>query len=131
MEGKITLITPPDIYENYNNSLLFVGMSETDQDQASLWLGTHAKDLNIDLNFYFYQGENNIPWLFYALSKASFTFVNLNTNESIINILGSYILGKPNDFYTCIDENLKALLSHINNNYVPNIDTFLKKVING
>ena len=129
MEGQITLITPPDIYENFNESLLLIGLSEKDQDQASLWLGTHAKDL--DLNLYFYQGENNIPWLFYATSKANFTFVNLNTNEAIINILGSYILGKPNVFYTCEDENLKALLSYINNNYVPNIDTFLKKVING
>jgi len=129
MEGKITLITPPDIYENYNQSLLIIGLDEHDQDQASLWLGTHAKDLN--LNFYLYQGENNIPWLFYALSKANATFVNIDTQSAIINIIGSYILGKPNIFYTCKDENMKLLLSHINNNFVPDIDTFLKKVING
>ena len=104
MEGKITLITPPDIYESFNKSLLLIGPSEQDQDQACLWLGTNAKEL--DLNLYFYQGETNIPWLFYAMSKASFTFVNLNTDIAIINIMGSYILGNPNVFYTCNDENL-------------------------
>jgi hypothetical protein len=128
MSSKITLITPPDFYENGNTSLVLLGLSEKDQDQASLWLGNNAKD--IDLNLYFYQGENNIPWLFYALNRANATFVNLDADMAIINIMGSYILSKPNVYYTCKDENLKALMSHINNNFVPDVETFLKKVLN-
>ena len=128
MSSKITLITPPDIYENSNTSLMLVGLTDTDQDQASLWLGNNAKDL--DLNLYFSQGENNIPWLFYALNRANATFVNLDADKAIINIMGSYILSKPNVYYTCKDENMKALMSHINNNFVPDVETFLKKVLN-
>jgi len=128
MSSKITLITPPDFYENSNTSLVLLGLTESDQDQASLWLGNNAKD--IDLNLYFYQDENNIPWLFYALNRANATFVNLDADKAIINIMGSYILSKPNVYYTCKDENMKALMSHINNNFVPNVETFLKKVLN-
>ena len=128
MNSKITLITPPDIYENSNTSLVLLGLTESDQDQASIWLGNNAKDL--DLNLYFYQGENNIPWLFYALNRANATFVNLDADKAIINIMGSYILSKPDVYYTCKDENLKALMSHINNNFVPDVETFLKKVLN-
>jgi hypothetical protein len=127
MSSKITLITPPDIYENSNTSLLLIGLSDKGQDQASLWLGNNAKDIN--LNLYFYQGENTIPWLFYALSRANATFVDLDIDKAIINIMGSYILSKPSVYYTCKDENMKALMSHINNNFVPDVETFLKKVL--
>jgi hypothetical protein len=129
MSSKITLITPPDIYENSNTSLMLIGLDDKDQDQASLWLGTNAKDL--DLNLYFYQGEPNMTWLLYALNRANATFINLDSDKSIINIMGSYILGKPGIFYTTTDVNMKALLSHINNNFVPDVETFLTKVLDG
>ena len=31
MNGKITLITPPDFFENDNHSILFVHLNDTDQ----------------------------------------------------------------------------------------------------
>lgn len=129
MSSKITLITPPDIYENSNTSLMLIGLDDTDQDQASLWLGINAKDL--DLNLYFYQGEPNMTWLLYALNRSNATFINLDTDKSIINIMGSYILGKPGIYYTTKDANMKALLGHINNNFVPDVETFLTKVLDG
>jgi hypothetical protein len=107
---------------------MLIGLDDKDQDQASLWLGTNAKDL--DLNLYFYQGEPNMPWLLYALNRANATFINLDANKAIITIMGSYILGKPGIFYTTQDTNMKALLGHINNNFVPDVETFLKKVLN-
>jgi hypothetical protein len=128
MSSKITLITPPDIYENSNTSLMLVGLDDKDQDQASLWLGANAKDL--DLNLYFYQGETNMTWLLYALNRANATFINLESDNAIITIMGSYILGKPGVYYTTKDANMKALLSHINNNFVPDVETFLTKVLN-
>jgi hypothetical protein len=39
MSGKITLITPPDIYENGNHSTLFIHPSDEEQDIISQWLG--------------------------------------------------------------------------------------------
>jgi len=128
MSSKITLITPPDIYENSNTSLMLIGLSDKDQDQASLWLGNNAKD--IDLNLYFYQGEPNMPWLLYALNRADATFINLDIDNAIITSMGSYILGKPGVYYTTQDSNMKSLMSHINNNFVPDVETFLKKVLN-
>jgi hypothetical protein len=128
MSSKITLITPPDIYENENYSVLFIGLTESDQDNASLWLGQH--DSYPETNFYYYQGENNLTWLLYALARADITFLNFDAENAIINIIGSYILGKPQVYYTTKDDNLKALMSHINNRYVPNVTEFLEKAFN-
>lgn len=126
MQGKITLITPPDIYENSNFSILFIGLSEEQQEKTSQWLG--KKDDLPDCNFYYYQGENNPEWLLYAVNRSDIIFLNLDTDSAIINIMGSYILGKTGVCYTTKDENLKALISYINNQYVPNVEKFLEKV---
>ena len=40
MEGKITLITPPDVFENESYSILFIHLSEEDQESVSRWLST-------------------------------------------------------------------------------------------
>jgi hypothetical protein len=128
MSNKITLITPPDIYENSNVSVLFIGLTEKDQDDASLWLGKH--DNYPDCNFYYFQGENNPTWLLYALHRADHVYLNFDTEHAIINIMGSYILSRPRVFYSTKDENLKALMSHINNRYVSNVEQFLEKVFN-
>ena len=130
MSNKITLITPPDFYENSNYSGLFIGMTDQDQDAASRWLGEKSGDYD-DCNFYYYQGEPNTDWLFYALNRSDIKFLNLDCDHAIINVLGSYILGKSNVYYTTQDPNLKALLSYINNQYVPNVETFLEKAFNG
>lgn len=128
MTGKITLVTPPDIYENSNYSILFIGLSDEDQDEASMWL----KDAESypDCNLYYYQGENNPTWLLYALNRADAIYLNFDNKDAIINIMGSYILGRPGVSYTTTDENLKALMSHINNQYVPSISAFLEKAFN-
>ena len=60
MQGKITLITPPDIFENINKSIFFIHMSDEEQDFVSKWLATH--DILEDLNFYVYSSEANIVW---------------------------------------------------------------------
>ena len=128
MSNKITLITPPDFYENSNFSIMLLGLNEQDQDAASHWLGQVD---NIDnINFYFYQGETNLEWLFYTLNRSDLKFINLDSNLTIINYLSSYVLGRPNVYYTTKNENLKSLMSYINNKYVPNIETFLREAFN-
>jgi hypothetical protein len=124
MQNKLTLITPPDFYENSNFSVLFLGITEQDQDAASKWLAGNSYP---DTNFYYYQGEPNIPWLLYAANRSDIKFLNFDSNGSIINIMGSYILGRPNVYYTTKDENLKQLMSHINNNFVDSIEKFLER----
>lgn len=128
MQGKITLITPPDIYENSNYSVLFIGLTEEQQEQTSQWLG--KKENLPNCNFYYYQGENTPEWLLYALNRSDVIFLNLDTDAAIINIMGSYILGKFGVYYTTKDDNLKALISYINNQYVTGVEQFLEKVLN-
>jgi hypothetical protein len=128
MANKITLVTPPDFYENSNFSILFIGMTDQDQDLASAWLGKN--ETYPDCNFYYFQGENNMEWLLYALHRSDAIFLNFNVDRVIINIMGSYILSRPNVYYTTEDENLKALMSYVNNQYLPNITDFLEKVFN-
>jgi hypothetical protein len=128
MANKITLVTPPDFYENSNFSILFIGMTEKDQDDASAWLGQNER--YPDCNFYYFQGENNMEWLLYALHRSDAVFLNFNVDRAIINIMGSYILSRPNVYYTTEDDNMKALMSYVNNQYLPNITDFLEKVFN-
>lgn len=126
MTGKITLITPPDFYENGNFSILFMGLDNEQQDRVSQWLG--AKSDFPDTNVYFHQGENNMPWLLYSANRANVKFLNLDAGDAIITLLGSYILSKSDVYYTTSDANLKELMSYINNNYMPDIETFMEKV---
>lgn len=128
MANKITLITPPDFYENGNKSILLMGMTEEDMDVASAWLG--EQDLS-ETNLYVYQNENNMEWLLYAANRADLNFINLDSDSSIITYMASYFLSKPNVFYTTKDANLKALLSYISNSYVSNIKEFLERAFDG
>lgn len=127
MTSKITIITPPDYYENSNLSILFLGLSEEQQESATDWLGENNGTYP-DINFYFYQGEVNAPWLLYALARADYKFLNYDSDHPMINIMASYALTRPNTYYTTKDDNLKSLMSHINNGYVSNITEFLEKV---
>lgn len=127
MTSKITIITPPDYYENSNLSILFLGLSEEQQESATTWLGENDGNYP-DINFYFYQGEVNAPWLLYALARADYKFLNCDSDHPMINIMASYALTRPNTYYTTKDDNLKSLMSHINNGYVSNITEFLEKV---
>ena len=128
MESKITLITPPDFYENGNFSILLMGLSEQDQIAASDWLGKNSVQKNI--NVYFYNGETDISWLLYAIARTDFKFLSYNSKHAILDLMGSYILSRPNCFYTTEDVNLKALMDHINNRFVPDVTVFLEKVFN-
>lgn len=126
MTNKITLITPPDIYENSNQSLLFVNLSEKDQEAASRWLA--SKELKDNLNFYIFSGEPNIMWLLHASGVCGFKYADLDDGNEITAAIVPYLLGKDNFFYKTEKENLAAIYSHINTNRVITIEQFLEKV---
>jgi len=128
MTSKITLITPPDFFENDNFSILLMGLSEEDQSVASEWLGNNPIQKNI--NVYFYNGETDVSWLLYAVARTDVKFLSYNNNHAILDLMGGYILSKPNSFYTTGDVNLKMLINHINNGFVHDITEFLEKVFN-
>lgn len=125
MDAKITLITPPDIFENYNRSLLFINISDTDQDAVSKWLAT--QNFTDDINFYVFNNETNIDWLFWASSVVKHKYIDIDSSNNITRALAGYILGKSNTFYKTSDENLAAVYGFINNNRIKNIETFLER----
>lgn len=127
MPGKITLITPPDIYENGNVSLLFIHISDADQDTASQWLGT--KKLTDDVNFYMYNGEPNVPWILWAMGACQHKYIDIDNQNNISQPLCGYLLSKTNIYYKTVDENLAAIYSHINNNRVKRIEDFLERAL--
>jgi len=127
MNGKITLITPPDIFENSNKSLLFVNLSLHDQDIVSKWLA--GKELNEDINFFVYSGEADVEWLFWAMGASKYKYINIDNPNQILQSLSGYLLSKSNTFYHTTDENLVAIYSHINSNRISEIETFLERAL--
>jgi hypothetical protein len=105
-----------------------MGLSEEDQIVASEWLGNNPIQKNI--NVYFYNGETDVSWLLYAVARTDVRFLSYNNNHAILDLMGGYILSKPNSFYTTADVNLKMLINHINNGFVHDITEFLEKVFN-
>jgi len=129
MPGKLTLITPPDFFENGNRSILFVHLSDEDQDAVSRWLAD--AQLEEDVNLYVYMGEPTLPWFFYAMARCEHKYIDLNGKSSVTDALGGYILGKSDVYYKTDDANLAAIYSHINSNRIDRIETFMESIFGG
>lgn len=127
MAKKITLITPPDIYQNSQDSILLIDLTEKEQDEVSNWLGQNPLSINI----YFYQGETNIPWLMHALSCATYKYINLNNMSAVSSYLSGYIVSKSGVYYNTTDDNVAILYSHINMNRIDNAVEFLERTVSG
>lgn len=127
MSTKLTLITPPDIYQNNQDSVLLIDLTEKEQDEVSAWLGQNPLAINI----YFYQGEPNIPWLMHALACSTYKYINLNNMAAVSSYLAGYTLSKHGVYYSTSDENVAQLFSHINMNRVDNVVEFLERTFGG
>lgn len=128
MKAKVTFITPPDIFENLNISILLMNPSDKDQDAASIWLSENLQDINI--NIYYFQGEPEIPWLLHALNVSHCVYFNLDNLPDVSTVMMSYVLGKPNVFYTTTNPHIKSIASYINNQSVESITNFFERVLN-
>jgi hypothetical protein len=129
MDGKLTLITPPDFFENNNDSILFIHLSPEEQDRASHWLADSK--IADDINIYIYNDEIDIPWLFHAMAHCKYKYIDLNGLTTITQALGGYILGKSNVFFKTDDVNLAEIYKHINLNRINQVENFLESVLGG
>ena len=127
MEGKITLITPPDIFENSNTSILLAHLTDKEQDEATEWLSKTSLDQ--DLNIYFYNGETNVAWFLYAVNRCDYKYINIDSSNYITQALSGYVLGKSNTYYSTGDVNLTQVYSHINSKKVINVKEFLEGIL--
>lgn len=121
---KITLITPPDFFENDVYSVLFINITEAEQDESSNWLGNLKSDKH--LNIYYYQGEPHIEWLLFALNRADAVYINADTESDVTRWLMSFVLSKSNVYYRTDNQNLKSLFSYINQKNIDSITKFLE-----
>ena len=128
MEGKLTLITPPDIFENESYSILFVHLSNEDQEKVSQWFANSTLKENI--NIYFYSGEIDMPWFFHAMANSEYKYIDLDNLNNITSALSGYMLGKKNTYYKTTDENISAVFHYINQNRITNIENFLQRAFN-
>jgi len=128
MDGKITLITPPDIFENDSYSVLFMHLSESDQQLVSEWLA--KSNIKEHINVYFYDHEIQLQWLFHALARCDYKYIDINELNTVTRSLSGYIVGKKNTFYKVDDESLSAVYHYINQDRITNIETFLEKAFN-
>ena len=125
MQGKITLVTPPDVYENSNPGLLFIDISDSDQTLVSQWLSKSS--IEHDVNFYLYNGEDEVPWFFWALGSCQYKYIDLDCVNDITKYLMAYVLSKSNVFYKTNNESLAKTYSYINNNRITSIEDFLER----
>lgn len=128
MNGKITLITSPDIFENESLSLFFAHLDDEDQEKVTSWFSNSTVDQ--DVNIYFLDKESDMPWILHAMAKSNFRFINLDELSETTKLLSGYILGKSNTFYKTKSENAAAICYYINQNRITNIESFLGRVFN-
>jgi hypothetical protein len=102
-------------------------LTEPEQDAVSKWLA--KTDLNKNLNFYIYTDETNIGWLFYALSRCEYKYINMDCVNFITQALGGYILGKSDTYYISHDPRLTEVYGYINSGRVDNIEQFLESIL--
>jgi len=131
MEGKITLVTPPDVFENNNLGVLFVNISELDQDLTSEWL--EKTEIQQDINIYVYdsQHHHDTKWLLYAMNCCNYAFIDLDRADNLVIALSSYMLSISNSsiYYKVSDSDLAETYKLVNLNRVQRIEDFLENLV--
>lgn len=128
MDNRITLITPPDFFENQSHSILFIHLGDEDQAVVSNWLAN--ADITEHINIYFYDHEISLEWLFFALSRCEYKYIDLDCLNYVTRQLSGHILGKKNTYYKTQDESTSAVSHFINQNRITKIQSFLERAFN-
>ncbi len=131
MTGKITLISPPDVYVNKSHSIILVNTTDEEEAEITDWFSKHS--LEKEISIYFYNGTNNLQWLVTAFSIAKHRYVNVeNTHKSPLDnshFLISYLLSCDNCQYTLKDDNLFEIYRLLNTSRIASVTEFLDRVI--
>lgn len=127
MNGKITLITPPDFYESSNLSILFCHLNEKQQEAVSSYL--KASNIQSNINIYVYDKECDLEWLLYAYNLCDYKYLNLDQLDIITEIMAGYWLSKKNVYYNIADDVKAEIYKHINGNRVFDIEKFLERIV--
>jgi hypothetical protein len=124
MTGKITLITPPEIYENNNFSIFFAHLTDEEQEILTQYLA--KLKFNKNINIYLFNDEVNVSWFLYAQGRSEYKYINMDDANYVTQSLGGYILSNSNTYYKTDNDVLSDVYSHINVGRVETIQQFLE-----
>lgn len=127
MTGKITLVSPPDVYVNNNFSFILINTTEEQQEKVSNWFA--SKNLDKEVTIYFYNNESNLQWLVTASAVSKYKFINLSNTRDNSQFLSSFILSSENCYYSLDDDNMFEIFRLVNTSRITDIENFLDKVI--
>jgi hypothetical protein len=131
MTGKITLISPPDVYVNKSYSIILVNTTDEEESKITEWFTEH--NLEKEISIYFYNGTNNLQWLVTAFSIAKHRYINVDQTYQLTNdnshYLLSYLLSCDNCHYTLKNDNLFEIYRLLNTSRIDSITEFLDRVI--
>jgi hypothetical protein len=131
MTGKITLISPPDVYVNKSFSIILV--NTTDEEEAKITDWFSEQDLHKEVSIYFYNGNNNLQWLVTAFAISKFRYVNVDNTHNLeadnSKFLLSHMLSSDNCYYTLTDNNMFEIYRLLNTSKIDSVTDFLDRVI--
>jgi hypothetical protein len=127
MTGKITLISPPDVFVNKCASIMLVNIDPGEQESVSNWFTAHP--LGKELNIYFYNNEQNPSWLVTAYNIAHYRYINIDNTQDQSGALTSYLLSLDNSYYSTASDNTFEIFRLLNTSRVNSVEEFLNKVI--
>jgi hypothetical protein len=127
MTGKITLISPPDVFVNKSASIILVNITPGEQESVSNWFSEHP--LGRELNIYFYGNEQNISWLVTAYNVAQYRYVNIDNTADQSGVLTSYLLSLENSYFSTSSNDTFEIFKLLNTSKVDSVIGFLDKVV--
>jgi len=127
MTGKITLISPPDVFVNKSASIILVNITPGEQESVSNWFSEHP--LGRELNIYFYNNEQNISWLVTAYNVAQYRYINIDNTADQSGVLTSYLLSLENSYYSTSGNDTFEIFKLLNTSKVDSVIGFLDKVV--
>jgi hypothetical protein len=127
MPGKITLISPPDVYVNKTQSIILINSTDEEQELITEWFSSNP--LTKELSIYFYNNDKNLQWLVIAFAVSKYRYINVDNTRDESHLLTSHFLSCDNCYYTLSDPNLYEVYRLLNTSKLQGVTEFLDKVI--